>query len=79
MIRLASALGLGETAQLRWPALGSELVMEVWESASAGGRFVRVPHEGTVVEALKWVSLYEFIGLVQGQVPADVFGECNSS
>ena len=29
MIRLISALGLGETAQLRWPSLGSELVMEV--------------------------------------------------
>lgn len=29
MIRLISALGLGEAQQLRWPSLGSELVMEV--------------------------------------------------
>lgn len=29
MIRLASALGLGRHAPLRWPALGSEIVMEV--------------------------------------------------
>ena len=29
MIRVASALGLGKLAPLRWPALGSEIVMEV--------------------------------------------------
>lgn len=29
MIRLASGLGIGRRAPLRWPALGSEIVMEV--------------------------------------------------
>ena len=29
MIRLASGLGLGKSAPLRWPAMGSEFVMEV--------------------------------------------------
>ena len=29
MIRLASGLGLGKISPLRWPALGSEIVMEV--------------------------------------------------
>ena len=29
MIRVASALGLGKISPLRWPALGSEIVMEV--------------------------------------------------
>lgn len=29
MIRLASLLGLGRIAPLRWPALGSEIIMEV--------------------------------------------------
>jgi hypothetical protein len=29
MIRLASGLGLGKNAPLRWPAMGSEIVMEV--------------------------------------------------
>ena len=29
MIRLASLLGLGREVPLRWPALGSEIVMEV--------------------------------------------------
>ncbi len=32
MIRVASALGLGILAPLRWPALGSEIVMEVRSS-----------------------------------------------
>ncbi|KIP12191.1 hypothetical protein PHLGIDRAFT_62597 [Phlebiopsis gigantea 11061_1 CR5-6] len=79
MIRLISALGLGAAAPLRWPSLGSELVMEVWESKSQGGRFVRVLHDGTEVPALKWVSLDSFIELVMSQVPADVFAECNSA
>ena len=77
MIRLISALGLGETQQLRWPSLGSELVMEVWESA--GARFVRVLHEGTEMPALRWVGLDDFIALVRSQVPANVFAECNSA
>jgi hypothetical protein len=29
MIRLASGLGLGKSTPLRWPAMGSEIVMEV--------------------------------------------------
>lgn len=29
MVRLASGLGFGKVAPLRWPALGSEVVMEV--------------------------------------------------
>ena len=29
MIRVASAFGFGKVAPLRWPALGSEIVMEV--------------------------------------------------
>ena len=29
MVRLASGLGFGKIAPLRWPALGSEIVMEV--------------------------------------------------
>jgi 2-phosphoxylose phosphatase len=29
MVRLAAGLGLGASAPLRWPALGSEIVIEV--------------------------------------------------
>ena len=77
MIRLVSALGLGATQQLRWPSLGSELVMEVWRAQ--GADFVRVIHDGVVFTALAWVPLDQFIALVNSQVPADVFAECNAS
>ncbi|EKM52252.1 uncharacterized protein PHACADRAFT_176271 [Phanerochaete carnosa HHB-10118-sp] len=77
MIRVISALGLGETVQLRWPSLGSELVMEVWEVE--GSNFVRVIHDGVVFPALAWTSLDQFIDLLNSQVPSDIFGQCNSS
>jgi len=35
MIRLAAGLGLGKAAPLRWPALGSEIVMEVGNTVIA--------------------------------------------
>ncbi|PSR77448.1 hypothetical protein PHLCEN_2v7879 [Hermanssonia centrifuga] len=77
MIRVASALGLGILAPLRWPALGSEIVMEVWKVK--GSNFVRVLHEGTPVSSLEWVTLDEFIQLLASQIPPDIFAACNSS
>lgn len=38
--------------------------------------FVRVIHEGTVVVALKWVPLDDFIAILQAQVPDDVYESC---
>ncbi|KAF7800185.1 hypothetical protein EIP86_011432 [Pleurotus ostreatoroseus] len=76
MIRVASALGFGKLAPLRWPALGSEIVMEVWESK--GQHFVRVMWEGTPVSSLEWVTLDNFIGLLNSQIPTDLFATCNS-
>jgi hypothetical protein len=38
MIRLASGLGLGAHASLRWPALGSEIVLEVRRRSSPACR-----------------------------------------
>jgi len=37
MIRLAAGLGIGKTSTLRWPGLGSEIVMEVsgWTMGSS--------------------------------------------
>ncbi|EIN05099.1 phosphoglycerate mutase-like protein [Punctularia strigosozonata HHB-11173 SS5] len=77
MIRLASGLGLGKLAPLRWPALGSEIVMEVWKT-SADGLRVRVMHEGTPVSSLTWVPLDDFINLLEAQVPSNIFGICNA-
>lgn len=78
MIRLASLLGLGKIAPLRWPAMGSEIVIEVWQ-VTDGEHFVRVIHEGTPVSTLAWVPLNTFIGLLESQIPEDVFQACMGS
>ncbi|KAI0032631.1 phosphoglycerate mutase-like protein [Vararia minispora EC-137] len=75
MIRLASALGLGDVAPLRWPALGSEIVMEVWQEHTSE-RFVRVLHDGLVVPPLTRIPLANFVQRVRARVPTDVFAEC---
>ncbi|KAF7424379.1 hypothetical protein PC9H_009686 [Pleurotus ostreatus] len=77
MIRLASGLGFGKIKPLRWPALGSEIVMEVWRT-SQKARFVRVLHEGTPVDGLEWLPLDAFISLLAEQVPADIFTACGA-
>ncbi|KAI0071352.1 phosphoglycerate mutase-like protein [Panus rudis PR-1116 ss-1] len=77
MIRLASGLGFGRNAPLRWPALGSEIVMEVWRSGKT--EFVRVLHEGTPVKSLEWMPLAKFIQLLESQVPTNIFATCNSN
>ncbi|KDQ07331.1 hypothetical protein BOTBODRAFT_167077 [Botryobasidium botryosum FD-172 SS1] len=77
MIRLASGLGIGAQTPLRWPALGSEIAMEVWEAGS--GRFVRVLHEGTPVAGLEMVAYDKFIQLLESNVPADLAQRCNGT
>ncbi|KLO07369.1 phosphoglycerate mutase-like protein [Schizopora paradoxa] len=78
MIRLASGLGLGKLAPLRWPALGSEMVFEVWRTPR-GEDFVRAFHEGTPVPTLNWVSLESFISLLESNVPPNIFAACNDT
>ncbi|KAF8552843.1 phosphoglycerate mutase-like protein [Imleria badia] len=78
MIRLAAGLGLGRASNggtLRWPAMGSEIIMEVWRG-TGGGRFVRVLHEGTPAPSLRWVQLGEFIDLLGGVIPEDIYSAC---
>lgn len=41
MIRLAAGLGLGKTNLLRWPALGSEIAMEVRRSCTTPSSMTR--------------------------------------
>ncbi|KAH7923012.1 phosphoglycerate mutase-like protein [Leucogyrophana mollusca] len=78
MIRLASGLGFGKISPLRWPAMGSEIVMEVWRDQNKQD-FVRVIHEGTPVTTLQWVALEEFIGLLEAQIPSNIFETCMGS
>ncbi|KAI0341131.1 phosphoglycerate mutase-like protein [Trametopsis cervina] len=76
MVRLASALGFGKIAPLRWPALGSEINMEVWKTGNA--HFVRVLHEGTVVPTFEWMPLDDFIALLNAQIVPNLVAQCNS-
>ncbi|EJF61411.1 phosphoglycerate mutase-like protein [Dichomitus squalens LYAD-421 SS1] len=78
MIRLASALGFGKVAPLRWPALGSEVIMEVWET-NKKTNFVRVFHEGTVVPGYEWIALDTFIDSLDAQIPENIAEQCNAS
>ncbi|KIM51609.1 hypothetical protein SCLCIDRAFT_142949 [Scleroderma citrinum Foug A] len=76
MVRLASGLGLGEVHGLRWPAMGSEIVMEVWRT-SDDHLFVRVLHEGSPVHPpLDWISLAAFIHLLEDLVPQNLAEAC---
>ncbi|PCH43274.1 phosphoglycerate mutase-like protein [Wolfiporia cocos MD-104 SS10] len=75
MIRLASLLGIGRVAPLRWPAMGSEIVMEVWRTTD-GEHFVRIMHEGTPVSGLEWQSLDDFIDALESQIPENLYDEC---
>jgi len=79
MIRLAAGLGLGRTGlgsgRLRWPALGSEIVLEVWQTNDKA-RFVRVVHEGRPVEAMKWIPLGDFISLLETNIPDRIYETC---
>ncbi|KAF8320479.1 phosphoglycerate mutase-like protein [Clavulina sp. PMI_390] len=80
MIRLASGLGIGGQKPLRWPALGSEIIMEVWEiiGSITKERFVRVLHEGTAVKDLEWIPFSEFLRLLDDNVPTDLFEACST-
>ncbi|EIW81638.1 phosphoglycerate mutase-like protein [Coniophora puteana RWD-64-598 SS2] len=75
MIRLASGLGLGANTPLRWPAMGSEVHIEVWRDVS-GFDFVRVMHDGIPVQSLDWIPFSRFVELLEEQVPADIYGSC---
>ena len=47
---------------------------QVWEVV--GVRFVRVFHDGTVLNGLEWVQLDEFVGRLRALVPNRLFEQC---
>lgn len=76
MVRLAAGLGLGSANRLRWPAMGSEIVMEVWH-APHDMLYIRVLHEGwPAPPPLDWIPLGEFIQLLEDLVPEDLGTLC---
>jgi len=75
IVRLAAGLKI---FPLRWPRLGSEIVIEIWK-AKNNKRFVRVLYDGELIDSLKWIPLGHFIHLLRHQVPENIFGECMSA
>jgi hypothetical protein len=72
MVRLAAGL---EIFPLRWPRLGSEIVIEIWRNR-VNRRFVRVLYDGEPVDSLKWTPLSDFIRFLRNQVPDHIFERC---
>ncbi|KZV63428.1 phosphoglycerate mutase-like protein [Peniophora sp. CONT] len=75
MIRLAAGLGLGNVSALRWPALGSEIIMEVWKQHD-GSFAVRVMHEGVPVAGMDHIPLADFIHNLEAHVPENLMESC---
>ncbi|SPO26984.1 related to acid phosphatase [Ustilago trichophora] len=84
MVRLYKSLGLAGAFQ--WPALGSEVVFEVYEQN--GKHFVRILKDGktmkTVVKDLasddqgnvSWTPLKKVITYLNSRVPSDIYSKC---
>ncbi|KAI0262811.1 phosphoglycerate mutase-like protein [Gloeopeniophorella convolvens] len=71
LVRLLAGLG---ASQLRWPALGTEVIFEVWEAR--GARFVRVLFQGTPFPGLEWIALDTLVGKLRALVPDNLFARC---
>ncbi|KAH9980673.1 phosphoglycerate mutase-like protein [Russula compacta] len=75
IVRLAAGLGI---FPLRWPRLGSEIVIEVW-SDKRQKLFARVLYDGELIDSLSWTPLDDFISLLRRQVPDHLFERCSSA
>ncbi|KAH6603258.1 histidine phosphatase superfamily [Trichoderma cornu-damae] len=75
------ALGIN---QLRWPAMGSNVAIEVWETAVGENKthYARVLYSGhtlrTIHGDMDWVPLSRLIDILRVYVPKDVVALCNS-
>ena len=50
---------------------------KVWDTK--GQNFVRVLHEGTVVQGFEWMPLDNFIALINSQIIPGLLAACNAS
>ncbi|RDW61661.1 histidine acid phosphatase [Coleophoma crateriformis] len=77
---ILGALGI---TQLRWPAMGSNVAFEIWETNDATNKFyARVLLSGQPVETihgvLDWLPLTSLISILKPFVPSDIVALCNS-
>ncbi|KAL6693695.1 histidine phosphatase superfamily [Trichoderma pleuroticola] len=75
------ALGIN---QLRWPAMGSNVAIEVWETTEKSKKayYARVLYSGHTLQSihgsLDWIPLDQLIDILQVYVPEDIIALCNS-
>ncbi|KAH9956432.1 histidine phosphatase superfamily [Russula dissimulans] len=74
IVRLAAGLGI---FPLRWPRLGSEIVIEVWKDKKQK-QFARVLYDGELIDSLSWVPLDDFTALLRQHSPDHLFEKCTS-
>ena len=74
---------LGITA-LRWPAMASNIAIEIWETEGeySASLYSRVLYCGKPVETihgtLDWLPLESLIAIMQPFVPTDIVAQCNA-
>ncbi|KAG0025824.1 hypothetical protein BGZ82_009818 [Podila clonocystis] len=80
---IAPLLGLLESADMRWPPYASNLIFELW-TAPSGERFVRIFHNGNVMQTttkwcnLEWCPMSQFAANMEKYIPQDILDECET-
>ncbi|KAJ9480318.1 hypothetical protein PHBOTO_003569 [Pseudozyma hubeiensis] len=84
MVRLYKSLGLA--GQFKWPAMGSEVVIEVYELK--GKHFVRILKDGSTMQTVikdlasdgkgnaEWIPLDQVTRYFDSRVPNDIYSKC---
>ncbi|KAG0079712.1 hypothetical protein BGZ93_008713 [Podila epicladia] len=80
---IAPLLGLLESTDMRWPPYASNLIFELW-TAPSGERFVRIFHNGNVLQTttkwcnLEWCPISQFVAHMNKYIPQDILDECET-
>jgi 2-phosphoxylose phosphatase len=79
---MGPVLGALGIYSLRWPAMGSNLAMELWETNNPTEKyFVRVLYFGAPLRTntgdLSWIPYSQFKSILSPYVPQDIVSLCN--
>ncbi|PYH98080.1 phosphoglycerate mutase-like protein [Aspergillus ellipticus CBS 707.79] len=76
---ILGALGINA---LRWPGMGSNIAIEIWET-SASELYARVLYSGHAIETihgtLDWIPLSALLSILKPFIPEDIISMCQSS
>ncbi|CAK7230513.1 hypothetical protein SCUCBS95973_007599 [Sporothrix curviconia] len=77
---LGPILGAFGISQMRWPAMGSNIAIEIWESK--GSYYARVLYCGHVMRTihgdLDWMPVNTLVNILEPYVPTDIVAQCNA-